>query len=108
MAEGFHVIPDELRSYAEYIRRMVGDVDAIDHYAGAQGANTAGFTGLLTVLQPVVAGVGKLFGEALAVGKDRLGATAEGLEASAATYEAIDSNAAANADRLSNQLQDVS
>jgi hypothetical protein len=108
MSEGFHVIPDELRGYAEYLRRMVSDFDAIDHYATEQGANTAGFTGLLTVLAPVVAGVGKLFSEALALGKDRLGATAEGLKASAATYDAIDSNMAADAGRLSNQLRDVS
>jgi hypothetical protein len=104
MGEGFRVVPDELRSYAEYVGAMMGDFDAIDHYARDQGANTAGCTGLLTVLQPVVAGVGKLFGAALAIGKDRLGATAEGLEHSAATYEAVDRNEAATADRLASQL----
>lgn len=108
MGEGFRVVPDELRSYAEYLRGMMGDFDAIDHYAHDQGANTAGFTGLLIVLQPVVAGIGKLFSEALNIGKDRLGATAEGLEASAATYEAVDHNEAATAECLASQLQGAS
>ncbi len=105
MGEGFHVVPDELRSYADYMRGMVADLDAIDHYARDQGANTAGFTGMLTVLYPVVVGVGNLFGETLAIGKDRLGATADGLIQSAAAYEAVDSTAAAGADRLASQLQ---
>ncbi|MGH3822107.1 MAG: hypothetical protein ACRDRA_04595 [Pseudonocardiaceae bacterium] len=104
MGEGFHVVPDELRSYADYLRGMVADFDAIDHYAREQGASTAGFTGMLAVLQPVVVGVGNLFGETLATGKDRLGATADGLHHSAATYEAVDGNEAATADRLAGQL----
>jgi hypothetical protein len=82
----------------------VGDFDAIAHYARDQGAHTAGFTGMLTVLAPAVAGVGNLFAETLAIGKDRLGATADGLNHSAATYEVVDGHAAANADRLASQL----
>jgi hypothetical protein len=107
MGDGFHVVPDELRGYADYMRGMVGDFNAIDRYACDEGANTAGFTGLLAVLVPVVTGVGNLFGETLAIGKDRLAATAEGLEASAAAYEAVDNKVAANADRLASLLQGV-
>ncbi|HET9254973.1 MAG TPA: type VII secretion target [Pseudonocardiaceae bacterium] len=108
MADGFRVVPDELRGYAAYMREVVGDFDAIDHYACEQGANTAGFTGLLMVLQPAVTGVGKLFGEALAIAKDRMRVSAEGLDATAASYEAIDRQEAATADRLADQLRDVS
>lgn len=104
MGEGFHVVPDELRRYAEYIRGMVGDLEEIDRYAGDQGGNTAGFTGMLAVLQPAVHGVGILFSETLNIGKDRLGATAEGLHDSAACYEAVDRNAAADADGLADRL----
>lgn len=107
MGEGFHVVPDELCSYADYMRGMVADLDAIDRYAREQGANTAGFTGLLMVLAPVVTGVGDLFGETLDIAKDRLGATAEGLDHSAAAYEAVDSKEAATADHLASQLQGV-
>lgn len=108
MGEGFHVVPDELRRYAEYIRGMVGDLDAIDRYARDQGGNTEGFTGMLAVLQPVVQGVGNLFGETLDIGRDRLGATAEGLDDSAASYEAVDRNGAATADLLAGRVPDVS
>ncbi len=108
MSEGFHVVTDELRSYAEYMRGMVGDLNAIDGYAREQGSNTAGFTGMLAALQPVVQGVGNLFGETLDIGKDRLEATAEGLDDSAAYYETVDRNETANADRLSSQLPEAS
>jgi hypothetical protein len=108
MSEGFHVVPDELRSYADYLRGMLGDFDAIESYARDQGCNTAGFTGMLEMLQPVVLGVGKLFGETLGIGKDRLGATADGLSESAASYEAVDTNEALTADRLASQLPDAS
>ncbi|MGH3697201.1 MAG: hypothetical protein ACRDRX_25005 [Pseudonocardiaceae bacterium] len=108
MGEGFHVVPDELRSYADYLRGMVGDFDVIEHYARDQGADTAGFTGMLAVLAPIVVGVGDLFGETLAIGKDRLGATADGLDHSAATYEAVDGNGAATADCLASQLPSAS
>jgi len=104
MGEGFHVVPDELRSYADYLRGMVADFDAIDRYAREQGANTTGFTGMLAVLAPVVVGVANLFGETLDIGKDRLAATAEGLHHSAATYEAVDGDGAASAERLTGQL----
>lgn len=108
MGEGFHVVPDELRSYADYLRGMAADFDAIDRYARDQGANTTGFTGMLAVLQPVVVGVGNLFGETLAIGQDRLGATADGLNQSADTYEAIDGKGAAAADSLAGQLVSAS
>lgn len=108
MGERFRVVPDELRSYADYVRGMVGDLDAIDRYARDEGGNTAGFTGLLAVLQPVVLGVGKLFSETLDIGKDRLRATADGLNDSAACYETIDRNAAAAADLLADQLPEAS
>ena len=104
MGEGFHVVPDELRSYADYLRAVVGDFDAIDHYARDHAADTAGFTGMLAVLAPVVMKVGDLFGETLTIGKDRLEATTEGLNHSAATYEAVDGTEAAIADRLADQL----
>ena len=104
MGEGFHVLPDELRGYADYLRGMVADFDAIDHYVRDQAANTAGFTGMLAALVPVVVGVGNLFGETLAIGKDRLDATAEGLNHSAATYEAVDGTEAAIVGRLADQL----
>ncbi len=100
MGEGFRVVPDELRSCAEYMRGIASDFDAIDRYARSRGCNTEGLTGMLAVLQPVVRGVGILFSATLDIGKDRLGATAEGLDDSASHYEAVDRNEAANADRL--------
>ncbi len=108
MDEGFRVVPDELRRYAEYIRGMVGDLEEIDRYARDQGGDTVGFTGMLAVLQPAVHGVGALFSETLGIGKDRLGATAQGLHDSAACYEALDRNAAAAADRLAGRVRDLS
>jgi Excreted virulence factor EspC, type VII ESX diderm len=108
MSGGFHVVTDELRSYAEYMRGMVGDLDAIDGYAREQAGNTTGFTGMLAVLQPVIQGVSNLFGETLDIGKDRLAATAKGLDDSAAYYETVDRNEAANADRLARQVPEVS
>jgi len=95
--EQFEVEPDELAGYAEYMRTVAGAFDQIDRYSHDEGCETAGFTGLLTILQPAVGWVGDLYGTGLAFGRDRLHGSADGLEVAADDYAATD---AANATSL--------
>jgi hypothetical protein len=96
----FSVEPAELRAFAQYMRTLAGQFDAIKSFVDSEGCNTAGFTGLLAILQPAVDGVGSIYGATLDFGRDRLNGSADGLEATAASYESTDQQQAANQDQI--------
>ncbi|GAA0523352.1 hypothetical protein GCM10011581_39260 [Saccharopolyspora subtropica] len=87
MGEKFRVKPEELRGYAEMLERNAQHFLAIRQHAETRGSDTSGFTGLLALLQPVVIAVGRLFGETLEFGNERLKGVAEALKESADVYE---------------------
>lgn len=96
----FSVKPAELRTFAQYMRTLAGQFDAISSFTRSEGCNVSGFTGLLAVLQPVVQGVGGIYAASLAFGRDRLDGSADGLESTAASYETTDQRQAANHDSI--------
>ncbi|CCH35546.1 hypothetical protein ABZ816_13160 [Actinosynnema sp. NPDC047251] len=65
MGEGFKVEPAELHGYGELLTRNAQHFLTIKDHAVTKGGDTSGFTGLLTLLQPVVTGVAGLYGETL-------------------------------------------
>jgi hypothetical protein len=80
----------ELRAYAEYLRTEAKEFETIRKYVHATACDKAGFTGLLTLLQPGVDIVRALFDETLDFGKAKLEGSASAVDATAATYEAVD------------------
>ncbi|GAA4888051.1 type VII secretion target [Saccharopolyspora cebuensis] len=103
MAEKFKVEPEELRGYAGLLERNAQHFLAIREHAETEGSDTSGFTGVLAMLRPVVTGVGKLFGETLEFGNERLTGVAEALKESAGVYEQDD---LANSKRIE-QVQSI-
>lgn len=59
----------ELRAYAEYLRTEAQEFETIRKYVHATACDKAGFTGLLSLLQPGVDIVRALFDETLDFGK---------------------------------------
>ena len=80
----------EMRAYAEYLRTEAQEFDTIRKYVHATACDKAGFTGLLTLLQPGVDIVRALFDETLDFGKSKLEGTASAVESTAHTYETVD------------------
>jgi hypothetical protein len=80
----------EMRAYAEYLRTEAQEFDTIRKYVHATACDKAGFTGLLTLLQPGVDIVRALFDETLDFGKSKLEGTASAVDATANGYEDID------------------
>ena len=80
----------ELRAYAEYLRTEAQEFETIRKYVHATACDKAGFTGLLTLLQPGVDVVRALFDETLDFGKSKLEGTASAMDSTASTYEAIE------------------
>ncbi|HUQ58047.1 hypothetical protein [Lentzea sp.] len=80
----------ELRAYAEYLRTEAQEFETIRKYVHATACDKAGFTGLLTLLQPGVDVVRALFDETLDFGKSKLEGTASAVEATAKVYEDVD------------------
>ena len=80
----------ELRAYAEYLRTEAQEFETIRKYVHATACDKAGFTGLLTLLQPGVGVVRALFDETLDFGKSKLEGTASAVDATAKTYEDLD------------------
>ena len=80
----------ELRAYAEYLRTEAQEFETIRKYVHATACDKAGFTGLLTLLQPGVDVVRALFDETLDFGKSKLEGAAGAVDSTAATYEAVD------------------
>src|SRR5688500_4589714 len=90
MGEMFHVVPDELRGYSGLLERQAEHFLAIREHAIVKGGDTAGFTGLLSLLDPVVTGVAQLYGETLDAANKKMSQDAESLVKSANAYEKAD------------------
>ncbi|RAS67200.1 hypothetical protein C8D87_103539 [Lentzea atacamensis] len=65
MGEKFHVVPNELRGCSGLLERQAEHFLTIREHAIVKGGDTSGFTGLLSLLDPVVTGVAQLYGETL-------------------------------------------
>ncbi|GAA1268656.1 hypothetical protein [Saccharothrix xinjiangensis] len=87
MGEEFRVEPAQLRGYAELLTRNARHFQVIKEHAVAKGGDTSGFTGLLSLLQPVVTGVANLYGETLDFADRTMTREAEGLTKAADTYQ---------------------
>lgn len=90
MGEQFHVVPDELRGYSGLLERQAEHFLTIREHAIFKGGDTAGFTGLLSLLDPVVTGVAQLYGETLEAASKKMSQDAESLVKSAHAYEKAD------------------
>jgi len=90
MGEKFHVVPDELRGYSGLLERQAEHFLTIREHAVLKGGDTSGFTGLLSLLDPVVTGVAQLYGETLEAANKKMGQDAESLAKSAHVYEKAD------------------
>jgi len=90
MGEKFHVVPDELRGYSGLLERQAEHFLAIREHAIFKGGDTSGFTGLLSLLDPVVIGVAQLYGETLEAANEKMRQDAEALVKSAVAYEKAD------------------
>ncbi|WP_367134140.1 hypothetical protein [Saccharothrix sp. HUAS TT1] len=87
MGEQFRVEPPELRGYGELLTRNAQHFMTIKEHAVAKGGDTSGFTGLLSLLQPVVTGVASLYGETLDFANQMMVKEAEALNKTADLYE---------------------
>ncbi|MCP2164912.1 hypothetical protein [Goodfellowiella coeruleoviolacea] len=90
MTERFHVVPAELRGYGELLDRNAQHFLTIKDHAISKGGDTAGFTGLLSLLVPVVTGVAELYGETLDFANSKMVKEAQALNKTADTYEKVD------------------
>ncbi|MCR3750720.1 hypothetical protein [Lentzea californiensis] len=90
MGEKFHVEPDELRGCSGLLERQAEHFLTIREHAISKGGDTSGFTGLLSLLDPVVTGVAQLYGETLDAASKKMGQDAEALVKSADVYEKAD------------------
>ncbi|MFD4636019.1 hypothetical protein ACFWN2_01820 [Lentzea sp. NPDC058436] len=90
MGEKFHVVPDELRGYSKLLERQAEHFLTIREHAVVKGGDTSGFTGLLSLLDPVVIGVARLYGETLDAAAGKMNQDAESLVKSANAYEKAD------------------
>ncbi|MFD4672594.1 hypothetical protein ACFWNN_22905 [Lentzea sp. NPDC058450] len=90
MGERFHVEPDELRGYSGLLERQAEHFLTIREHAIEKGGDTSGFTGLLSLLDPVVIGVAQLYGETLTAANQKMAQDAESLVKSAHAYEKAD------------------
>ncbi|MET9226711.1 hypothetical protein [Lentzea sp. NPDC003310] len=90
MSEQFKVEPDELRGYSELLDRNARHFLTIKDHAISKGGDTSGFTGLLTLLHPVVTGVASLYGETLDFANKMMTKDAEALRQTADSYEKVD------------------
>jgi hypothetical protein len=90
VSEQFHVEPDELRGYGELLDRNAQHFLTIKDHAISKGGDTSGFTGLLTLLHPVVTGVASLYGETLDFANKTMLKDADALRKTADSYEKVD------------------
>ncbi|WP_033293430.1 hypothetical protein [Amycolatopsis jejuensis] len=92
MEMALEVDPQAMRDYAQAVEGLHAPVRKIDQYVRATACDTAGFTGLFTVLQPVVGMVRDLYGETLKFGDARLTALSDGMRSAADHYAAHDAS----------------
>ncbi|EQD84556.1 hypothetical protein A8924_7284 [Saccharopolyspora erythraea NRRL 2338] len=87
MAGSLKAVPEELRGFAGLLERNANHFTEIDAWAESTASNTSGFTGLMTVLVPVVEGVTALYGETLDFARSALMKVKEELGNTSAEYE---------------------
>ncbi len=104
MGEGFHVEPAELRGYSELLTRNAQHFLTIKDHAVTKGGDTSGFTGLLSLLQPIVTGVANLYGETLDFANQMMTKEAEGLTKAAEMYQKGEEMAMSVLDRVLAEL----
>ena len=107
MGEGFHVEPAELRGYSELLTRNAQHFLTIKDHAVTKGGDTSGFTGLLSLLQPIVTGVANLYGETLDFANQMMTKEAEGLTKAADMYQKGEEMALSVLDRVLAELANV-
>ncbi len=107
MGEQFRVEPPELRGYGELLTRNAQHFMTIKDHAISKGGDTSGFTGLLSLLQPIVTGVASLYGETLDFANQMMVKEAEAMNKAAYTYEKGDEMVMSNLDRVLSQLHAV-
>ncbi|GAA3579292.1 hypothetical protein GCM10022222_75130 [Amycolatopsis ultiminotia] len=90
----FEVDPQSMRDYAQAVDGLHDVVSKIRDYMKDTACDKSGFTGLFTVLQPVVDLVGNLYGETLKFGDERLTSLSQGMTAAADHYAKHDDNTA--------------
>lgn len=93
----FRVEPGELVGYSELMRRNAQHFLTIKDHAVSKGGDTAGFTGLLTLLHPVVTGIANLYGETLDYANRVMTKDADSLVEAAEAYQRVDTR---NGERL--------
>ncbi len=108
MSEQFHVVPDELRGYSELLDRNAQHFLTIKDHAISKGGDTSGFTGLLTLLHPVVTGVASLYGETLDFANKMMVKDSEALKKTADSYDKADTIGLKLFDGVQNKLSGVS
>ncbi|MGQ0839257.1 hypothetical protein [Actinokineospora sp.] len=97
MGEQFKVVPEQLRGYAGLLDRNAGHFTTIEAHARDKGGDTSGFTGLLSLLVPVVDGVVGLYADTLRFANEKLVGVKDSLVDAAAGYEQADQ---ANSNRM--------
>ncbi|WP_199440458.1 hypothetical protein [Umezawaea beigongshangensis] len=107
MGEKFHVVPDELRGYAGLLERNAQHFTAIRGHAVSRGGDTAGFTGLLTLLHPVVTGVAELYAETLDFANQQMVKDAAALTTAADRYAQMDAARATAVSRTGRAAADL-
>lgn len=107
MGEQFSVEPPELRGYGELLTRNAQHFLTIKEHAVTKGGDTSGFTGLLSLLQPIVTGVASLYGETLDFANRMMVKEAESLNKAADLYELGEELVMSRLDRVLAQLSDV-
>ncbi|WP_436492406.1 hypothetical protein [Actinokineospora sp. HUAS TT18] len=90
MGDQVTVDPGELEGCAELLRRNARHFLTIKEHATSKGGDTSGFTGLLSLLVPVVDGVVSLYGETLDFANSMMVKEADALADTAAMYARAD------------------
>ncbi|CRK60059.1 hypothetical protein [Alloactinosynnema sp. L-07] len=90
MGDQVTVDPGELDGCAELLRHNAQHFLTIKEHATSKGGDTSGFTGLLSLLIPVVDGVVSLYGETLDFANSMMLKEADALSEAAASYAKAD------------------
>jgi hypothetical protein len=98
--EQFTVRPDALHAYAGLLERNHGYVGKMREYLDGPGSRTEGLMGLMFQFQNLVEGMATSERETLATMLTKLGATVQGLRATADGYARVDANTAAEMDKI--------
>lgn len=100
-------VPDDLRGFGGLLARNADHFKKIDQYAEETASDTAGFTGLMMALIPVVEGVTALYGETLDFAHAALMKVKEELGNTAREYEEREKQVAAVLRRIEAQIDEM-